>query len=185
MVICLIQQRAQYSELEIGIGTVHGVAQGGLERRAGTNLSLTGFINESLLYAFPPTPSFNVSAPELSADPCLALCSLRTMSPALADQERDPGDSRCPPRQGGKCEPSESAGGKARPATGPQGCGEGRGAATSTSCISIPGGLLKAHEWYGRPRGLSCCKAEGSGRIGSIQALRFGAQAQKEDTYGW
>jgi hypothetical protein len=95
---------------------MHGVAHSSLERKRCTNLSFMGFINESPLYAFPPTPSLTVSAPELSVDPCLALCSRRTMSHAISCKVCGPGEPRCPlpPKQ--MAEHSESTGEEARPA---------------------------------------------------------------------
>ena len=63
---------SQSPEMEVGIDETDRVAQRSVKRKRETNLSLMGFMNESPLYAFPPTPSFTVSAPELSVDPCLA-----------------------------------------------------------------------------------------------------------------
>jgi hypothetical protein len=109
--------KAQNGEIEVGVNGMFGVAHRRNERRICTDLSFMGFINESPLYAFPPTPSFTVSAPELSVDPCLAPCSLRTMSPAIPCKGCDPGDPWCPQLPAGMGERSESAGEEARPAT--------------------------------------------------------------------
>jgi hypothetical protein len=156
----------------------YGIAERSRERKDCTNLSLRGFIKESTLYAFPPTPSFTVSAPELSADPCLAPCSLRTISCTISWKECDSGDLRCLQPAKWMGEGTESAGEEARPTGGRQGCGVGRRAATSTSCTSIPGVWLQANAGYGGLVVRCGRKAEWTLGLGFTRSQKWWIEAQ-------